>query len=1070
MLAGIDSNLANANYNFGSRDAKTVFEAIGSADNNNQTGTAGTSATGLNLAQATKLAGNLEFTAIQGQDGQTNNSGNGGAGGAATGIALTNGQNITLSDANITFTSITAGNGGATNDISTNTGGAGGAATGILLKTGDVTVSGTGKIIFKSITAGTGGKQSASNRGSAKAGGNGADGDAYVINNGTGNLTFGDGVSIITSANQIPNEGSFSIYNAIDSRYAFGTKTQFTVQGANGEAANTNKAQEGEDVAGIIVHGAKFIQAGGALTQVVTGGNGGAGKSGATGNLLNGANGGIAAGLVFDTNSTYNLEANSATFTVKGGAGGAGDQKDANNKGTSGAGGDAFGIIAQNGASTLDLTNGSMTFTIKGGAAGSDTKANASTNGDATGILVQGESSTATAKFALNGTNTLKLQVGDKASANLAKNGNAYGIKLVNGEFSGSKAINFDGTDSWVAANTTDGKAYAIYSEGTSAFNSTVIVKDFGDTTGKGLIGKDTYALYNKGDLTLGADAKIVVGADATGADSNLSAKASTDTLNVMLDAGSTTTFNGATGIGGAGKVKLTMGENATLNFEKTGISSSGKVDITTGAGSTLNFGGVAFSNTGAANLTVGAGSVITFNGKAFADNSKANLTLNGAAATKTEPAKQVKLIFNADAGKLNTLKGSNADILLSGDEKEAKARVLADSFVGRTLTIADMQLTNSNFVLAATTKTMQSDQVVITGSTTAKATAPINNTLYIVTDGYALNADKPVTLATVAKDANDKVTFNNLKEDNQTTDTTVYSGFATAEVKIKREADKDGGSKYTSNLAAAHISVNSDFVAPTTAALSTGISLFSANLNSLSKRMGELRNDPYSQGAWARVFAGEMTTDFGGKQSTVYSTIQAGYDYKLGFDNAANYMGVAISYTKGSGSQVNPASSKAPAELNNLPIAGLSSSNTNGVEVALYNSYVSASGLYSDTIAKFGYYMNDLTMFGQTETYKTNNFAAAISEELGYKVSLGENNEWFITPQGEVAFGYIAGTEFTQKNVDHSALLKSTQDAVSLLRARVGAAWGYDFSYLAKESNLKASIYLGTYYTYDYS
>lgn len=172
-------------------------------------------------------------------------------------------------------------------------------------------------------------------------------------------------------------------------------------------------------------------------------------------------------------------------------------------------------------------------------------------------------------------------------------------------------------------------------------------------------------------------------------------------------------------------------------------------------------------------------------------------------------------------------------------------------------------------------------------------------------------------------------------------------------------------------------MSINTDFVALTTAALSAGISLFSANLNSLSKRMGELRNNPYSHGVWTRVFGGEQTTNFGAKQSTVYSTIQAGYDYKLDLGDAANYIGVAVSYTKGMGGQVNPTLSVSQAPLN-IPVAGLSSSNTDGVEVAVYNSYVAESGLYSDSILKFGCFMSDLTMPLINDLYSTSNFCSS--------------------------------------------------------------------------------------------
>ena len=444
-----------------------------------------------------------------------------------------------------------------------------------------------------------------------------------------------------------------------------------------------------------------------------------------------------------------------------------------------------------------------------------------------------------------------------------------------------------------------------------------------------------------------------------------------------------------------------------------------------------------------------------------------------------------IELGGSSTALNVTTLDGANnLTFNLAGNVAE-RFPVAGTNLQTRTLTIANHQSTgdNSYVLLATATKVADSNKAYASYDATTKQgtlasaggsdkiviTAEGNNASkntisLVMQDGDRItDEDRYVVLAEVSGRNKDKVTFNG-----GTGGVTVAEGFATVSLGLTRETVASKDYVYT-NLSSSNVqdaSINTDFVAPTTAALSAGISLFSANLNSLSKRMGELRNDPYSQGAWARVFSGEQTTNFGAKQSTVYSTVQAGYDYKLALGDAANYIGAAISYTKGMGGQVDPAIKTASAPLN-LPVAGLTSSNTDGVEVAVYNSYVANSGLYSDSIVKFGYYMTDLTMPLINDPYSTSNLAVAVSEEIGYKVSLGESNEWFITPQGEVAFAYIGGTEFTQDYGTYS--LKSTQDAVSLLRARVGAAWGYDFSHLAKESDVKASIYLGTYYTYDY-
>ena len=160
---------------------------------------------------------------------------------------------------------------------------------------------------------------------------------------------------------------------------------------------------------------------------------------------------------------------------------------------------------------------------------------------------------------------------------------------------------------------------------------------------------------------------------------------------------------------------------------------------------------------------------------------------------------------------------------------------------------------------------------------------------------------DRYVVLAEVSGSNKENVTFNG-----GAGGVAVDSGFATVSFDLKRITNEKNKTDYVyTNLASLNIqgvSINTDFVAPTTAALSAGVSVFSANLNSLSKRMGELRNDPYANGVWARVFAGEQTTNFGAKQSTVYSTFQAGYDYKLALQDASNYIGLALSYIKGAG------------------------------------------------------------------------------------------------------------------------------------------------------------------------
>lgn len=487
----------------------------------------------------------------------------------------------------------------------------------------------------------------------------------------------------------------------------------------------------------------------------------------------------------------------------------------------------------------------------------------------------------------------------------------------------------------------------------------------------------------------------------------------------------------------------LTLGELARI---VTGSKVVTNVNLYASDGATLD-------------AVFGSGSTTVFRAdRAFGSSGSGavNVTLES-----SEAKGGAKLVFDGDAGNLGMLKGNNVGIILAGiKQNDVIARIASKGFFAKKIEIADMQLKDSTFVLAAKTNGAKiADSIHISGS---KATDVQNNNIAIILDKYSTDST-PVTLATVSKDAKDKAIFNGLTESGMSAKSATYSGFTTAQVTITREEGENGGVKYVSTLQPTGTSINVDVITPTTVALSTGMSVFSVNLNSLSKRMGELRDDPYSHGVWARVFAGEQISDFGAKQAMVYTTLQVGYDYRFDFENADNYLGAAISYIKGSGGKVSLTHKSAPTLISEI-ISELTSCNTNGVEIAIYNSYIAHSGFYSDSVMKLGYFDNTLSLYAQPQTYKTENFAFALSEEVGYRFALGKNNEWFITPQGELSLGYIGESAFTQRMFGEE--MDSRQEGVMILRSRVGSAWGYDFSHLMQK--FKISAYMGTYYVYD--
>ena len=246
-----------------------------------------------------------------------------------------------------------------------------------------------------------------------------------------------------------------------------------------------------------------------------------------------------------------------------------------------------------------------------------------------------------------------------------------------------------------------------------------------------------------------------------------------------------------------------------------------------------------------------------------------------------------------------------------------------------------------------------------------------------------------------------------------------------------------------------------------TATAFGVNYDLYMANFNSLNKRMGELRDNPHSQGAWIRIFNGSQTNDMGLGTKSNYTTFQGGYDYAFGMEGANNYLGLAIAYGL-SDSKIQ----SSMADLNGSQ-RGVENIKSNAVEVAVYNSYVQDEGWYNDTIAKFSYIFSDFNMMEQSQTYSTSNMAFTLSDEFGYRFKLGENKEWTIDPQLEVAYGYFDQSDFVQKL--GVATLDSTLESITTLRTRVGSSFGYNFKNFTANKPIKASVYLGTFYEFDY-
>ena len=185
--------------------------------------------------------------------------------------------------------------------------------------------------------------------------------------------------------------------------------------------------------------------------------------------------------------------------------------------------------------------------------------------------------------------------------------------------------------------------------------------------------------------------------------------------------------------------------------------------------------------------------------------------------------------------------------------------------------------------------------------------------------------------------------------------------------------------------------------------------------MNSLSKRMGELRDSPSGVGAWIRAYGSEM--EYGDQNVTAKNnSIQVGSDYSLGDWK----VGVAFSYTDGDSSYDS------------------GSSDNKGYGLAVYGTWLIPCGAYIDLIAKYNRLDTDFSLSGMNGSYENNAFT--VSAETGYRFNFMDGG-FYVEPQVGLSYGRIMGDTLTTSNN-----VKLQQDDYDSFLGRVGVRTGFKF------------------------
>lgn len=185
--------------------------------------------------------------------------------------------------------------------------------------------------------------------------------------------------------------------------------------------------------------------------------------------------------------------------------------------------------------------------------------------------------------------------------------------------------------------------------------------------------------------------------------------------------------------------------------------------------------------------------------------------------------------------------------------------------------------------------------------------------------------------------------------------------------------------------------------------------------MNSLSKRMGELRDAPAGVGVWVRAYGSEM--EYGDQSITAKNTsLQVGSDYSVGDWK----IGAALIFTDGESTY------------------DKGSADNKGYGVALYGTWFVPCGAYVDLMAKYNRLENDFGLNGMNGSYENNAFG--VSAETGYRWTLLDGGV-YLEPQVGLSYGKVKGDRFKAVN---GVLID--QDDFNSFIGRVGVRTGFKF------------------------
>lgn len=284
------------------------------------------------------------------------------------------------------------------------------------------------------------------------------------------------------------------------------------------------------------------------------------------------------------------------------------------------------------------------------------------------------------------------------------------------------------------------------------------------------------------------------------------------------------------------------------------------------------------------------------------------------------------------------------------------------------------------------------------------------------------------------------EVWINNISQPNSQGYCMVTEGIENIYTTIHRYDQGDIAYYYLDNTQKQIYEISTLALLPSLYAMEGMLASYFYTLDSVNKRIGDLRTGYDDSGLWGRMSFGGIDTGSGNLDMSLF---QVGGDIQISKENKHYFFGLAVGYS--------------PLISSNDYISNLSN-----LDLSIYAGVFLKNGFYYDTQLKLNYLQVETQANQWLVSANFSQWMMNYSNELGYRLSFGSEGGFYLQPSATLNISLLPPISYSQE-VNNGKPLEVSSDVLMTFQSLVGGKMGYRFGGVERGFDL----FLGAYYDF---